>query len=164
MTTYICGGSNSVRKGGWVHHFPLENENISIGAATSIMGAYRAIFTRDIRAGDTVIWEYALNDFNQAFGRARSYTVDGLLKYCEAIIRHCAERGARFIALVLTPRARERQEKPDAYRRRLIRMLRHYDVPFVEVSRELRRRFEVAELPDSDFFDDFHYASDGRVV
>lgn len=164
MTFYVCGGSNSVRKGGWLHHFPPETRNISIGAATSIMGVYRALFTQNIRAGDTLIWEYALNDSNQALGRGRSYTVDDLLGYCEVLIRHCADRGARFVALILTPRPRERQDKPDIYRRRLIRMLRHYDIPFVEVSRELRRKFEVPQLPDSDFFDDLHYAVDGRVV
>jgi len=164
VTFYVCGGSNSVRKGGWLHHFPLETRNISVGAATSIMGAYRTLFTQDIRAGDTLIWEYALNDSNQALGRGRSYTVDDLLGYCEMLIRHCAERGARFVALILTPRPRERQDKPDIYRRRLIRMLRHYDIPFVEVSRELRRKWDLAQLPDSDFFDDLHYAVDGRVV
>ncbi len=72
MTTYICGGSNSVRRGGWVHHFDVPSDNISIGASTSIMGAYRVMFCRDVAPGDTVIWEYALNDANQALGRGRA--------------------------------------------------------------------------------------------
>lgn len=164
MTIYVCGGSNSVRKGSWVNHFPHEVSNISIGAATSIMGVYRAIFTKDIGAGDTLIWEYALNDSNQTLGLGRSYTVDELLSYCEMLIRHCAERGARFVALILTPRRRERQDKTDVYRLRLMKMLRYYDIRFVEVSRELRKKWQLAQLPDSDFFDDLHYALDGRVV
>ncbi len=34
MTIFICGGSNSVRDGGWTSHFKPEAVNISIGAST----------------------------------------------------------------------------------------------------------------------------------
>jgi hypothetical protein len=164
VTIFICGGSNSVRAGGWVDHFTHDAINISIGASTSIMGAFRTIFTQDVKAGDTVIWEYALNDANQALGRGRLYTPDYLLRYCEALIRHCAARGARFIPLIFTPRPRERDEKPDVYRRKLTRLLRHYGLPFIDISREMRRKLEVSTLPDTLFFDDFHYASDSPPV
>ena len=164
MTIYITGGSNSVRSGGWVDHFELEATNISIGASTSIMGAYRSLFTVDLKAGDTVIWEYALNDGNQALGTGRAYTVDFLLRYCEAIIRACAKRGVRFVPLIFTPQHRERVPKIDEHRRKLARLLRHYRIPFVDISRELRKILEVETLPDAFFFDDFHYQSDSRPV
>ncbi|MEP3633927.1 MAG: SGNH/GDSL hydrolase family protein [Shimia thalassica] len=164
MTIFIVGGSNSVRKGGWVDHFTPEATNISIGASTSIMGAYRSLFSVEVQPGDTVIWEYALNDANQALGTGRAYTVDYLLGYCEVIIRMCAKRGARFIPLIFTPQRRERLPEIDAYRLKLHRMLRHYGIPFVDISRELRRILEVETLPDSIFFDDFHYAEDSRAV
>lgn len=164
MTIYICGGSNSVRAGGWVHHFTPKATNISVGASTSIMGAFRAMFTQDIQAGDTVIWEYALNDANQALGRGRAYTPDFLLRYCEALIRHCAARGARFVPLIFTPRQRERIEQVDIYRRKLTRLLRHYNLPFIDISREMRRKMGVATLPEDLFFDDFHYDADSPPV
>lgn len=128
------------------------------------MSAFRVMFTQAAQPGDTVIWEYALNDANQALGRGRANTPDYLLRYCEALIRHCAARGARFIPLIFTPRQRERIEQPDVYRRKLTRLLCHYGLPFVDISREMRRKLEVTTLPDEMFFDDFLYASDSQPV
>jgi len=164
MTTYICGGSNSVRRGGWSDFLDLPVTNLSVGAATSMMGAYRAIFCADLAPGDTVIWEYALNDSTQSLGNAPGYRPDDLLTYCEATIRHCAARGVRFIPLILTPRKQERKEQTDVYRRKLIRLLRHYGLPFVNVSKTMRRKLNVAVLPDDVYHDNMHYQTNHPVV
>jgi hypothetical protein len=69
MTIYM-GGSHSVMKDGWPSAFLERYEgsqpvrNVSVGASSSMMSAYHVIFTCEARSGDTVIWEYPLNDTN----------------------------------------------------------------------------------------------------
>lgn len=164
MTIYVCGGSNSIRRGGWLSYFDQRSTNLSIGAATSIMGAYRAMFCADLKPGDTVLWEYALNDSNQSSAKDRHYSNDLLLGYLEYIIRHCALKGARLIALIFTPRQRELVPGVDGYRKRLHALLDHYNIPKLDVSQELRAAQGTETLSPEEFADDFHYQTDGMIV
>ena len=70
MAVYISGGSNSILKGGYADRLLKDPSNadfktVAIGGTSSITGLYRLLFTEKLNPGDTVLWEYALNDLNQ---------------------------------------------------------------------------------------------------
>lgn len=102
---YVCGGSNSVRRGGWADHFlkklDAPGRNLSVGASSSLMGAYRTIADATLKPGDTVIWEYALNDLNHI--DQHGYDEADLLAFAEFTLRHCSACEAAFLPLILHP-------------------------------------------------------------
>lgn len=105
MTIFVLGGSNSLRQGGWTTTFGdmtgADVVNLSVGATTSVLGAVRLRLAEEVQTGDTVVWEYAINDVNHL---ARNYPLEALLRFVEHTLRECADRGVRMIPVVLRPR------------------------------------------------------------
>ncbi|GAB5374928.1 MAG: hypothetical protein AcusKO_13900 [Acuticoccus sp.] len=166
MEFYITGGSNSVLKEGWTRFFvekPKYNaaKSVAVGASGSAMGAFRTIFTTDLQRGDSVIWEYALND---ALLVQKRHPIEFCLRYTEYTIRHCLERGANFYPLVFRNQSQEQDDTSAEYFRRLISLFDHYALRYVDVSRECRRKFSEEVLPDSYFLDRNHYATASGIV
>ncbi|WP_118138450.1 hypothetical protein [Oceanicella sp. SM1341] len=168
MKIVVCGGSNSIDKDGYV---PLleerlagrhEVENVSIGAAPSIMGAYRSKFAADFEPGDLLIWEYALNDMNHI--DLKGYNEDLLLRFLEYQIRFCANRKLHFLPVILTPRPREQSHGLDSYRSRLLYMFSHYGVRPFEVSHSFRQANGITRIGAEHFNGTSHFAARGDVV
>lgn len=99
---YVTGGSNSLMRNGWVSRMKtayedrIEVENLSIGAATSLMAILR-VKSGAIPDGSTVVWEYALNESNH-FKNGQSaaslmYNIDWLLTLC-------ARRSIKVVPLI----------------------------------------------------------------
>lgn len=163
MTIFLSGGSNTLtEKGGWASSFrdlmdsgePIEN--VSIGAAPSYMGAFRVMRTIDLKKGDTVLWEYALNDTNHINGGG--YDEDQLVEAVEWIILHCAEVEAKFGALIFQNRKMEQLGKLTPYRKKLRDLFDRYSVPFFDVSTEfVKRRPRHNRIPDRLYLNLNHY-------
>ncbi|MDK3016032.1 SGNH/GDSL hydrolase family protein [Pseudodonghicola flavimaris] len=169
MTIYISGGSNSLLKGGWVHRLrdrlPEDQEivNISIGAAPSQMGAFRCLHTIDLKPGDTVIWEYGVNDANHI--DARGYTNPELRKAVEWTMRHCRDRQARFAALIFQPRNREKRGRLTAYRKMLHRICEKHGVGFFDVPQAfLDQNPGSTRIPLRYFRDNAHYRTGDELM
>ncbi|MDX2485216.1 MAG: SGNH/GDSL hydrolase family protein [Pseudodonghicola sp.] len=169
MTLYISGGSNSLLKGSWVHklqeRLPAEREitNISIGAAPSQMGAFRCLHTIDLKPGDTVIWEYGVNDANHI--DSRGYTNAEQKKALEWTIRHCRDRGAKFAAMIFQPEKRERRQRVTAYRQMLHRVCTRYGVGFFDVPLAyLDKNPEEKRIPARYFRENAHYKTNTDLM
>ena len=169
MTIYISGGSNSLLKGGWVQRLrqrlPQEQEliNISIGAAPSQMGAFRCLHTIDLQPGDTVIWEYGVNDANHI--DARGYTNVELRKALEWTIRHCRARGAKFAAMVFQPENREKRQRVTQYRKMVHRICGRYGVDFFDVQLAfLAQHPDRKRIPPRYFTDNAHYRTGDELM
>lgn len=163
MTIFLSGGSNTLKeKGGWVSSFrdladygePIEN--VSIGAAPSYMGAFRVMRTIDLKKGDTVLWEYGINDANHI--DQRGYDDGQLVEAVEWYILHCAEVEAKFCALIFQSREREQLGELTPYRKKLRDLFDGYSIPFFDVSTEfVRRRPKHNRLPDRLYRNNAHY-------
>ncbi|MEP2781242.1 MAG: hypothetical protein ABJP33_02280 [Pseudoruegeria sp.] len=165
---YISGGSNSIRKGGWSYSFadlledPDEIKNISIGGTGSITSAWRVLFTQDIKPDDIVIWEYALND--SVLIKASSYSDELCLRFCEYVIRHVQESGARIIPLILTNLHTENRAKSTRYQRRLKHMFGRYGLDFIDIAEEARAEFNLQQIPEEYYEDPQHYVPGGPIT
>lgn len=169
MAVYISGGSNSVTKNGWVQGFRenLGSEesviNVSIGAAPSQMGAFRCLYTIDLQAGDTVIWEYGVNDTNHI--DQRRYTAEEVLKGLEWIILHCRERSAKFAAVIFQPNNREKKGRVTRYRRMIHRICERYGVGYFDVPLAyLERHPGEKRIPERYFRGNAHYRSKPELM
>lgn len=167
MTAYIVGGSNSILASGWTREAPAifrgaEVRNLSIGATCSVTGLYRALFTADLQPGDTVLWEYALNDANHVANGV--LPADFLLRYLEILLAHCARRGVRFAALLFLSRRLERQDEDPPYKTALRQLLTRWGVPYADISAEYRRELGVAKLAPSHFELPNHYHTAAPIM
>lgn len=164
MTIYISGGSNSLKSDGWTSLLAehVAFENLSVGATSSAMGAYRAIFYTNLQSGDTLIWEYALNDLmHLQAGKAKQRV---LLRFCEYTIRHCLENNITFIPFIFVPRAIEKRSNIGIYRKKLQALFTHYGITYVDVSTEFRAKYQIDNIPMECFLDSVHYDPKSEVV
>ena len=169
MTIYISGGSNSLKKDGWVPklHEVLGSQtdlrNISIGGAPSQMGAYRSLFSISMEAGDTVLWEYAIND--ELHIDLRGYEVDTLLNGVEWLLRGCHQRGIKFAAMVFRTRRRHLRPTDCTYTEKLAALFRRYDVPVFDVNAEFAiRRPRKDGVQASHYSDNAHYDTEKSIM
>lgn len=164
----IVGGSNSLRREGWVSQFEAaytgdcEIRNISIGGASSVMGIYRAFFCETINPGDTVVWEYALNDAN--FYEIGGCPLDLLLRHVEHLIRRCAQKGARFVPVIMSTLRQESRRDIDLYRAQLHFLFAHYGIAYLDVSFEMRHKLSLPALGREYYDDGNHYSLGGEAV
>lgn len=164
MTIYVSGGSNSVMKDSWVPRFAAQQPdvvNLSVGHVSSVMGAYRAMFCAPMQAGDTLIWEYALNDANHV---RQGYSADYLLRFVEHIIVHCRALGVRFVPVVFTDLRDELPRVQSLYHRALHALLRAYGLAPFDMSIEYRRALGVDVLPRECFLAPAHYAHGFAII
>lgn len=153
---------------GWTKYFRErvgrreETRNLSVGGSSSLMSAYRVCTRDDIKRGDTIIWENVIGDEGRIhYG---TMTVELGLKYCEYVIQHAIRCGARFIPVLLLPRAMEARKEQTEYIKALRDLFDYYGLKYIDVSSELRARRGRETLPPSLYVDGGHFAPDGRVV
>lgn len=159
MTIFIVGGSNSLMKDGWVTMLArlLRSEqitNISIGATHSMTGLFRVMTRSDLRPGDTIVWEYALNEINH---NQRGHRAEDLHRFLEHMLRLCARRGVKFAAAVFTPRQIEALPARPRYYDSLLQLFAEYRVPSFDVSPSWCAANRISRFPAALFKDAAHY-------
>jgi hypothetical protein len=166
MAILISGASNSVMLEGWTRQFrhlarASDIANISVGGSSSIMSAYRVLHTADVRRGDIIVWENGVGDEGYI---SVGMQPDLCLKYTEYVIRHALERGAGVVPVILIPRQSELRVEVSPYRRDLHALFEHYELPYIDVSVELRARLGVPHLPGDVYMDGGHFHPGGAVT
>lgn len=164
MTVYIIGGSNSLEKTGWTSRYKaIEPDvvNLSIGAATTLIGLFRVMATPDIGPDDVVIWEYALNDANHL---RHGYSPDILLRHLEHFLIHARDRGIAVVPVIFTPQFHERKPNRHRYYGKLQALLNAYGLISFDVSTALRSRLGVETLPTDCYRDALHYAHTAEIL
>lgn len=159
------GGSNSVFRDGWVSFLsPVVSDpvrNLSVGASTSLCGLYRALLPDGPQAGDTIIWEYALNE---AVHVRRRYALEPVLKNTEHLLRLAASRGWRFVPIILMPRSdAQRPERPEYYDQ-VIGLFREYGVEPLDITASLCAALRVPSLGDQHYSDSMHLVRSAEVM
>lgn len=168
MRIVISGGSNSLRKGGYASHLAAaagadhEIINISLGAAPSLMGFFQQQRVGDLRAGDVLVLEYALNDLNHL--AQKGYRASDLLRSVELVMRSCAERGIRLLPVIMRPLRYERLKPAPKLHTELGRLFDSYGLSHLDVSAMARERLGVARLSAAHYEDVNHYKPNGEVV
>lgn len=163
MRVVISGGSNSVRKRGWtadlVRRLPAETAvvNLSVGASTSTMGAWRVMTVGGLGPGDVLVWEYAVNDRNH-IGKSGT-TAATLLRHVEHVICAVRDADARMLAVGLVSQ-RQATGGDDSYLVALRELFGHYGVPFFDACAAV----PGSPLGPADFDDPNHVAVGGRVI
>lgn len=167
MTVYISGGSNSLLKKGWTRRIkdlvPDKNfVNISIGATCSVTGLYRSLFTVPLSPGDTLIWEYALNDCNHVdlHGLSEKY----LLRYLEILLAECALRKIKFVGLIFKSLPQESQGYEPSYHRKIINLFNHWKVVYINISEEYRKFIGYEIIPKEYYEEPNHYNTQSKII
>jgi hypothetical protein len=164
----VIGGSNSIKAEGWATQLAERviagNEflNESVGGVPCIMGYYRLVALKQLKPGDIVLWEYALNDQNHIDNRG--YDPKLLLRFCEHTIRLCQKRGLRFIPLIFASQATISLPEMTPYRRDLRALFDHYGLDYFDVTEELPKKMNRTDVPKFVYFDESHYKVDAFVV
>lgn len=164
----VIGGSNSIKAEGWTAQlaeripYGAEFLNESVGGVPCIMGYYRLVSLKQLKPGDVVLWEYALNDQNHIDNRG--YDPKLLLRFCEHTIRLCQKRGLRFIPLIFASQATAALPEMTRYRRDLRALFAHYGLDFVDVTEDLPKKMNRPDVPRFVYFDESHYKVDAFVV
>lgn len=168
MTIYISGGSNSLAGNGWVSRFrnvmgpEADIQNISIGAAPSHMGAYRCLSTVELSRGDTVVWEYGINDANHILHKGMD---EGeCLRAVEWMIEGCSEKGVALVAAIFQPREVEQMGGMSSYRLLLREMFDKYGIRYLDLSEAYRSRHGMKRIPWAMFQDRVHYDEDSPLM
>lgn len=162
---YIIGGSNSLLKEGWTAQLvKLEPElrvtNLSIGAATSLIGIYR-ILAGEIPDGATVVWEYALNEQNH-FTAGQS--IESLIYHLDWFLELCARRGIAVLPLIFWNREEMFDKAPVEYRQALRSCLQHRGLKMIDMKPIARQFSQVRERPIQSFYQDrMHYRIGGGM-
>lgn len=168
LKLFIYGGSNSLLKDGWTaalaEKMPQTTVvNRSIGAATSLMALFRLLTNTDEgpQPGDTVIWEYALNE---AAHCARGYDAQIALRNVTRFVDECARRELKLVAAIFTPRAEELADARHPYYAQLHDLLQARGVVSFDVSQAWRAATGAAHMPKSLFSNANHYALDAGLT
>jgi sulfur relay (sulfurtransferase) DsrF/TusC family protein len=165
MAIHLVGGSNSRMKEGWSRYLadildePMHNR--SIGATSSIMGAVLLDVLDDIKSGDTLIWEYALNDSGHV---RRGYPCETLLRFIEYTLRECARRGIRFTAAIFTPKFHNKTPDAITLRTRALALFASYGVDAFDVNECYCTRNNLQEFPDELYSNPLHYVENDDLM
>jgi hypothetical protein len=168
MSIFIFGGSNSLRRGGWTTrlnemHPQKEILNKSIGAATTLLALFRLLSSDETgpKAGDTVVWEYALNDANHVH---RGYNKEIALKNVERFIYECQIKELKVCAAIFTHRTDEIAESRNSYYEELKDIFHASGVEFFDVSELWRTAHSVSKVPSSMYLDESHYSDNPELM
>lgn len=169
MTIYITGGSNSRMKKGWAPKFSKQMReqetvrNISIGGVPSYVGFYQSLFNSDLEPGDTLIWEYALNDENHI--DFQNYDASDLLRGIEYLLIGCAHAQVKFGALIMRTRRRHLSPVDCIYDADLKDLFERYNVPYFDVNDEFaRRRPYHGGVKHSHYSNFAHYDPESSII
>ncbi|CAM3457027.1 hypothetical protein PANO111632_19445 [Paracoccus nototheniae] len=159
-TVYIVGGSNSLLTGGWSHQLAdlagpgLRVVNLSVGAATTLIGIYR-LLAQEVPDGAVIVWEYALNEQNHF---CHGQSAETLERHLDWFLELCARRSIKVVPLVCWNRAEMDQLDPGAYRRGLDQVLRTRGLQALDLHAGLIAYAGRKGLPVADFYsDNAHY-------
>lgn len=158
MAIFLIGGSNSLFSDGWVNylkgHIDSEIQNLSIGASTSLVAIFRFLSEDGPAAGDTVIWEYALNEVTH---ETKGYPTETLLRNLERLLRLCRERGCKFAPVIMCPRVQELAEVRSEYFTLIHQLFDSYGIEYFDVSSEYRALHKIENMPADHYSDRAHY-------
>lgn len=150
MALFIVGGSNSLFRDGWVAELDGAR-NLSVGATTTLCGIFRCLQQEGPRPGDTVVWEYGINE--TVHGRSL-YAPQTILRNLEHFIRLAGLRGWKLLPLMLTPLPEERRGLPP-YHGAALALFRDYGLSVVEANAVFRKT--LGSVPADHYQDPVHY-------
>lgn len=157
----VVGGSNSLMKDGWVdklrsvHPQPDNVLNLSIGAATSVMGLYRLLTVEKLPEDAVVLWEYALNESNYYTHRQ---PLAVLQRHLEWLLEICARRKLPVVPVVLYTKTEAGNGVQNPYRRLLADVIERYGLTSLDAQRLWKSDFAGIEI-DELYRDDPHYST-----
>ena len=125
------------------------------------MALYRALVADDVRQGDLIVWEYALNDFNHI---SRGYKKDVLLRNIEHFIILCREKGCRLVAAIFTPRRLEAAAERNPFYQSILDLFAAYGVSCFDISAEFRLANSVRRMPEVLFSNGAHYEIEPELM
>ena len=161
MAIFLLGGSNSLFSDGWVSylkgHIETDINNLSIGASTSLVAIFRFLSADGPAAGDTVIWEYALNEVTH---ETKGYPTETLLRNLERLLRLCRERGCKFAPIIMSPKLQELAETRSDYFTLIHALFDSYGIEYFDVSSEYRALHTIENMPADHYSDRAHYNKD----
>jgi hypothetical protein len=102
--------------------------NMSVGAATSLMGIFR-LLREEVPDGSTVVWEYALNESNH-FRSGQS--LESLLYHLDWFMEIARRKAIRVLPLLLWTRAEQVSGKRNRYRQALEQRLEAHGLPIID--------------------------------
>lgn len=165
MTVFVLGGSNSMYQDGWIARFTASQTqqvvNLSVGATTTLTGIYRLMLDDRPRPGDTVLWEYALNEATHA---QRGQSTEVLLKNVEHLIAICQHRHLQLLPAIFTPRRQERAPARSPYYDQLLALFAHYGLPVFDLSPVWRAAHGQPKMPVDLYADPVHYRRDTELM
>lgn len=167
MATVIHGGCSFLRNEGWTARLSERLAegtvvNRSIGASTTLMAMFRLLTQAEDapKPGDTVIWEYALNE---AAHCAKGYDAEIAHRNLLRFIAECARRDLKLVAAIFTTRADELAEERSPYYDRLLATLRANGVACFDVSTAWRAAKGVRHMARSLYSNPNHYGDDAEL-
>lgn len=158
---YIIGGSNSLMSNGWAYHLaemmPKSVTNVSIGAATSLMGIFR-LLRNDVPDGATVVWEYALNESNH-FKSGQS--LESLLYHLDWFMEIARRKSIRVLPLVLWTRGEQISGQRNRYRELLRQRFENDGLPVIDAFVPLQNVATEQGANVASYFDgNMHYSAE----
>ncbi len=164
----IIGGSNSLLRNGWSTHFReicqdrFRITNLSIGAATSLMGIFRLLREGDVPDDSTVIWEYALNESNH-FRSGQS--LESLMHHLDWFMEIARRRRIRVLPVIFWTRPEHLSGGKSEYRIALQERLLSHGLSSIDAWRPLEdfatnQGADIASL----FSDNMHYSVDNTFL
>lgn len=164
---FVVGGSNSLLGGGWVSEFRKSHgerysiTNLSIGAATSLIGIYR-LLRGEISDGSTVIWEYALNESNHLNS---GQSLESLLYHFDWLLELCSRRHIKVLPLVFWTRPEHLGGVENSYRTQIRRRIEDAGLRAIDAwPMLLNFAQERDQTVGSLFRDDMHYSPDSGFL
>lgn len=157
MALFIVGGSNSIFRDGWVAKLPGAR-NLSVGANTTLCGIFRCLLDDGPKSGDTIIWEYGLNEIVHS---RMLYTTETILRNLEHFLILARRKRFKVLPLMLVPRKEELSDVMPGYYFDALDLFKQYGLTVVDASYEFRRR--LGSVPSSYYADPVHYRRDDDV-
>lgn len=117
------------------------------------------MFTISLQPDDVLVWEYALNDINHTLHKG--YDANDLLRHVEYLLNYCAEKKVRFLPVILLPLPQEKEPEEYPYKTALKHLFEARHVAYIDISEELRRKYNVSRVPDDFYADKYHYLEEG---
>ena len=161
---YIIGGSNSLLSGGWVANLragysdKFKITNLSIGAATTLIGIYR-ILCDEVPDGATVVWEYALNESNH---RNAGQSLQSLMWHFGWFMELAHRRSLHVLPVVIWTRPEHVKLKHNDYRAAVTEKIDRLGLNCIDAWDPMIAFAEGRQVPVSDLYlDDMHYAPQG---
>ncbi|HEY0274749.1 MAG TPA: hypothetical protein VGC31_01570 [Paenirhodobacter sp.] len=165
MRVIAIGGSNTLLDGGYVSQISTflpqaDILNRAIGDTNSTMGLYRLMTFDDLRPGDIIVWEYALND---GFG-VKARGDEWHLRNLEYTIRFCAEKGCHILPVILATQVSNEARIPTPYVAKIHFLCAAYGIDVIDILPEVRYHLNLPKIPASDYRDESHYRPNGQMV